>query len=150
MTVSARWYAARAADGIPEVEAVVTAPCRLPLMPGATTPGAETLAGALIASVGTEVPSGSEVGAEVGPCADTVWTPAPARLAVAAAESSASGTSAVALWIRPNRDADIDSPLFLVNPTCSLKHVTTVTTKLVTPGYGPSTRSGVDPARNAV
>ncbi len=78
-----------------------------PRRPGATTPGAETLAGASIASVGTLVPSGS-VAAGSSPRGRACSAPTPARLAVQAADSSASGTSAVAFCKRPNRGADID------------------------------------------
>ncbi len=58
-----------------------------------------------MAWVGTEVPSGSVVsGVE---SAEAVLAPTPARLAVQAAESSASGTSAMAFWPRPNLPVDI-------------------------------------------
>src|SRR4051812_46130140 len=97
MTVSARWYAASAADGMPEVEAVATTLWALvPAMPGATAPGRDTLAGASMASVGTLVPSGS-VARGVSSADAAVLAPTPARLAVQAADSSASGMIAVAL-----------------------------------------------------
>src|SRR3954470_12302404 len=107
MTVSARWYAASAAEGMPEVEAVATTLWALvPAMPGATAPGRDTLAGASMASVGTLVPSGS-VARGVSSADAAVLAPTPARLAVQAADSSASGMIAVALCIRPNRDVPI-------------------------------------------
>lgn len=93
MTVSARWYSARAADGIALVEAVRTTSEVSPSTPGATEPvePEDTLAGAWMASVGTEVPSGSD--SATGVSADTVTgAPAPAGPMVDAAESSASGT----------------------------------------------------------
>ncbi len=105
---------------MPEVDAVDTARWLLPLMPGATTPGTETLAGALMASLGTVVPSGSVVGSFCS--ADAVVTPTPATLAVQAADSIANGTSAVALWIRPKRDVVICSLPVVNLATCSLKH----------------------------
>src|SRR6476646_2460455 len=132
MTVSARWYAASAAEGMPEVDALATAWWVLPLMPGATTPGTETLAGALMASVGTLVPSGSVV---LGFSeADASLTPTPAMLAVQAAESSASGTRAVAFWIRPKRGADIEISLWSNRRAPS--STGEVSTICVTPSYG--------------
>src|SRR3954452_19890133 len=62
ITVSARWYAASAAAGMPEVEAVEMTLPTLPCTPGAPPPAAEMLAGALIACVGTLEPSGRVVG----------------------------------------------------------------------------------------
>src|SRR3954463_6078044 len=62
ITVSARWYAASAAAGMPDVDAVATAFSTLPWTPGATPPATETLAGALMAWVGTAEPSGSVAG----------------------------------------------------------------------------------------
>ena len=88
-------------------------------MPGATTPGTDTLAGALMASVGTLVPSGREVAADSS--AEAVLAPTPAMLAVQAADSSASGTRAVVFCIRPNRDVVIELSLTQL-PSCSLKH----------------------------
>ncbi len=69
---------------------------------GATTPGTETLAGASMACAGTVVPSGSAP--EPSSPATAEPMPDPAMLAVHAAESTASGTSAVALCMRPNAD----------------------------------------------
>lgn len=95
ITVSARWYAARAAAGMPEVEAVATTRAALPTTPGATPPeAAETLAGSSIASAGRLVPSG-RAGSVVA-SASAVPVPVVARLAVQAAESRASGTRAIA------------------------------------------------------
>ena len=61
-------------------------------MPGAISPGTLTLAGASMASLGRLVPSGSRCSSEAALAVDV----APARLAVQAPDSSASGTSAVA------------------------------------------------------
>src|SRR3954453_6439982 len=97
---------------MPEVDAVETicAASALPT-PGASRLPSETLAGASIAWAGTLVPSGS-AGSWRSP-AEARGAFTPARLAVQAADSRASGTSAVALYRRPNRLADIDglSPL---------------------------------------
>src|SRR5688572_9140203 len=83
---------------MPEADAEATAPSKAFRAPGATTPGRDRLAGASIASVGTVLPSGR---AETGRWSATaVVGPTPAKDAVTAAESSASGTSAVALWKR--------------------------------------------------
>src|SRR3954453_23335481 len=92
---------------MPEVDAVETiwAASALPT-PGPSRLPSETLAGASIAWAGTLVPSGS-----VGSCrspAAARGALTPARLAVQAADNTASGTSAVALCRRPNRLADID------------------------------------------
>ena len=76
--------------------------CVPPVTPGATTPGTETLAGASIASVGTRGAVGQRR-RRSSASADAVPAPTPARLAVQAAESSASGTRAVAFCRRPNR-----------------------------------------------
>src|SRR4051794_24316287 len=105
MTVSARWYAASAAAGMPEVEAVATTVPGSPCTPGATPPEVETLAGALIAWVGTVEPSGRRSSGWVSALA--VLAPTPAMLAVQAADSTASGTRAMAFWPRPNRAFDI-------------------------------------------
>src|SRR3954470_10396872 len=122
MTVSARWYAASAAEGMPEVEAVATAWWALvPAMPGATAPGTETLAGASIAWVGTRVPSGRAACARSSAEAALLSAPTPARLAVQAADNRASGTSAVARWRRPKREVAIVS-LPVPSPVSSLKH----------------------------
>src|SRR6478735_2160290 len=104
MTVSARWYAASAAAGMPEVEAVATACWVSPVMPGATLPAAETLAGASMASVGRLVPSGSRC--SVLESASAVLVPVVAMLAVQAAERIARGTRAMTLWLRPKRAVD--------------------------------------------
>ena len=82
-----------------------------PPTPGATRLPSETLAGASMAWVGTLVPSGS-VGSGRSPAAAR-GALTPARLAVQAADSSAIGTSAVALCRRPNRLADIE-----LSPSC--------------------------------
>ena len=70
-----------------------------PCAAGAMVAAEETLAGASIASVGTELPSGRSPPASSALAVDA---PAPARLTDQAAESSASGTSAVTLCIRVN------------------------------------------------
>src|SRR6476646_10506453 len=108
---------------MPEVEAVATTREALPLIAGATLPGTDTLAGASIAWAGTLVPSGSTWGGFSSAEAAVVVTPTPARLAVHATESAASGSSAEAFWMRPNRGVDIAvSPWCHANPACSLKH----------------------------
>src|SRR5688500_13982596 len=92
MTCAARWYAANAAAGMPFVEAVEMTWSTLPAgTPGAISPGLETLAGASMAPVGSDVPSGRVPGES--PAAVALDA---ARLAVQAPESRASGTSAVA------------------------------------------------------
>ena len=65
----------------------------------------ETLAGASMAWVGTAVPSGSVVSGVLVLEATTAGALAPAMLAVNAADSSASGTNAVARRRRPCRRA---------------------------------------------
>ena len=85
----------RGATGCREVEAVATACWVLPVMPGATRPGADTLAGASIASVG-HAGAVRQAGGGGFSSAEAVVTPTPARLAVQATDSRASGTSAVA------------------------------------------------------
>ena len=91
---------------MPEVEAVamIWAASALPT-PGPSRLPSETLAGASMAWVGTLVPSG-RVGSGRSPAA-AEGALTPAMLAVQAADSRASGTSAVALCRRPNRLADI-------------------------------------------
>jgi hypothetical protein len=74
---------------------------------GARPPAEETLAGAWIASVGTELPSGS-VGFTVA-SASAVPGPVPAMVAVQATDRTASGTRAMAFWPRPNRALDMSS-----------------------------------------
>src|SRR5918994_4079124 len=91
---------------MPMVDALATIVLVLPLMPGAVTPGLETLAGASIAWFGMLVPSGRE---RESSCAAAVVAPAPARLAVQAVDSNASGTSADAFCNRPNFGADISA-----------------------------------------
>src|SRR3954452_9518444 len=92
---------------MPEVDAGATICAASALAtPGAIRLASETLAGASIACDGTLVPSGS-VGSGTSP-ADAVEALTPRRLAVQAADSSAIGTSAVALCRRPNPLADIE------------------------------------------
>src|SRR6476659_2664020 len=93
---------------MPDADAVSIARCLSPVMPGAYSPRAETLAGAWIASVGTAVPSGRTPRCSVP--ADAVARPTPVRFAVQAADSRASGTSAVAFCKRLSRGADIFTP----------------------------------------
>src|SRR5688500_19755418 len=103
------------------VEALATMVLVSPEMPGAVTPGLDTLAGASIAWVGMLVPSGS---VRESSCAAAVVAPAPARLAVTAVDSSASGKSADAFCNRPNFGADMCGTLpRLTLPVCvSLRH----------------------------
>src|SRR6478735_7187276 len=117
MTVSARWYAASAAAGMPEAEAVATARWASPVMPGATPPALETLAGASMASAGRLVPSGSVWSVPASASADPA--PVVAMLAVQATERTASGTRAMILWLRPRRAIDLvlDIPLLLLPRT---------------------------------
>src|SRR3954454_7727728 len=98
---------------MPEVDAVDTiwAASALPT-PGAIRLPSETLAGASIAWTGTLVPSGSDGSCRSPAAARGALTPA--RLAVQAADSRASGTSAVALYRRPFRLADMMVSLPLV------------------------------------
>src|SRR3954453_17118026 len=91
-TCAARWYAASAADGMPLVEALLMTCCSLPLgTPGASSPGAEMLAGSLTACDGTWLPSGSWP-----PLSSAAVALVTAKLAVHAPDRTASGTSAVA------------------------------------------------------
>src|SRR4051794_23970605 len=97
---------------MPEADAVATtcSASELPT-PGAIVLPSDTLAGASMACAGTLLPSG-RVGSWRSP-ADAVDGVAPRRLAVQAADSSAIGTSAVAVCRRPNRFADIE-----LSPCC--------------------------------
>src|SRR5680860_357148 len=96
ITCSPRWYAARAAAGMPLVEAVEITFWDAPAgTPAAIEPGWETLAGASSASFGTVVPSGSR-SPSCDVAAVATIAPGTARLAVQAPDRSASGTSAVA------------------------------------------------------
>src|SRR4051794_16544949 len=105
MICAARWYAERAADGMPLVEAPATVASAAPLgTAGAIAPGIGTLAGALIAWLGTALPSGRPLWWFL---AAEATLSAPAMLAVQAAESRASGTSDAALLLRPLSFADI-------------------------------------------
>src|SRR3954453_785088 len=91
---------------MPEVEGVATICSASPLpTPGAIRLPSETLAGAWMACAGTLLPSG-RVGSGLAPAA-ALDALTPRRLAVQAADSSAIGTSAVALCRRPNRLADM-------------------------------------------
>ncbi len=101
MTVSARWYAASAAAGMPLVEAVRTIRSVEPEVRPRPSVGSDRLAGASSASVGIVVPSGSTPDSPAALA--EVPAPTPARLAVQAADSRASGTSVAAFWARPKR-----------------------------------------------
>src|SRR3954470_10256224 len=78
-----------------------------PVTPSALPAGVDTLAGMVSASPGTDVPSGSR-----GRLPPALASVAPVVLieTVQAADSSASGTSAVALFSRPRRVTVIASP----------------------------------------
>ena len=102
---------------MPLVEAVATIWLASPeAAAGASEVGEETLAGASIACVGTVVPSGRV--AVVSP-ATAVPRPTPVRLAVHAAESTASGTMAVAFCSRVKDGMAAKSPLGIVRGTPS-------------------------------
>ena len=94
MTVSARWYAARAADGIPLTAALPTAASGSPCTPGASWARVDRLAGASMASSGTVLPSGSVPSALALAGADPPSEVA--MLTLQAAESRASGTRVAA------------------------------------------------------
>src|SRR3954453_11066862 len=88
---------------MPEVETVeTTRAVSAPARPGATPPEADTLAGTSMASDGRLVPSGRTTGSAASASAVPALLVV-AMLAVQAAESTASGTSASALWPRPKR-----------------------------------------------
>src|SRR5436190_3498761 len=88
MTWAERWYAARAAEGMPLVEAFLMSLSSLPAgTPGATSPGAEMFAGLSTAFAGTELPSGNVAASES--VAEALCT---ARLVVQAPDSRARGT----------------------------------------------------------
>src|SRR3954447_26886888 len=92
MTWAARWYAERAAAGMPFVDAAaITAPAEPTGTPGAISPGLDTLAGAWMAGSCIVVPSASRPGRE-----SALALLVTVRLVVHAPESRASGTSAVA------------------------------------------------------
>src|SRR3954452_22024385 len=100
-----RWYAESAADGMPLVEAPATVASAAPLgTAGAMAPGTGTLAGALIAWLGTALPSGRPLPSFF---AAEKMLSAPTMLAVHAAESSASVTSEASLLLRPMSFADM-------------------------------------------
>src|SRR3954470_7277657 len=102
---------------MPEVEASATIDSVSPLpAPGAIRVPSETLAGAWMACAGTLLPSG-RVGSGLSPAA-ALDALTPRRLAVQAADSSAIGTSAVALCRRPNRSAD----MWLLSPSGHTGH----------------------------
>src|SRR3954447_18679392 len=90
---------------MPLVEAPATVASAAPSgTAGAMAPGIGTLAGALIAWLGTELPSGRPW---VSFLAAEATLSAPAMLAVQAADSSANGTSEAALLLRPLSFADM-------------------------------------------
>ncbi len=90
---------------MPLVDAPATVASAAPLgTAGAIAPGIGTLAGALIAWLGTALPSGRPWLSFLA--ADATLS-APAMLAVQAADSSASGTSEAALLFRPLSFADM-------------------------------------------
>src|SRR5690242_14326079 len=70
--------------------------------------GSPTLAGASMAAAGSTVPSGRVWEPSGSALAEP--TPTPARLAVQAAESTASGTIVIARWIRPKLAMSVISP----------------------------------------
>src|SRR5690349_2123667 len=82
---------------MPLVEALLTTSSSLPFgTPGATSPGAEMLAGCSTASEGTLLPSGRDAAAVSSSAVSEAVALETARLAVQAPERSASGTRAVA------------------------------------------------------
>src|SRR3954447_10738025 len=122
---------------MPEVAASATICCASPPpTPGATRLPSETLAGAWMAWAGTLLPSG-RAGSGRSP-AVAVGVVTPRRLAVHAADSSAIGTSAVALCRRPNRLADILllSPSSTGRPLQTSQATNECCHEQVTPKYG--------------
>ncbi len=141
MTVSARWYAARAAVGMPLAAASSTAFVGSPFTPGASESEPDRLAGASMASAGTVLPSGS---VPSPPSADVALLPArptPTRLAVQAADSTASGTKVAAFWRRPNLASLIVVSLVLDTPGGFPPRTGTPSTKEVTHGLRRSVPS---------
>src|SRR5690349_2096984 len=130
---------------MPLAEEVARMRSALPCSPSLASSGSDTDAGASMAWLGTLLPSGRVSSWPSWLDTAAGAAPTPARLAVQAADSRASGTIAAAFWMRPNRFVDI-SPLVLRlagSPTphsrsavCALLDQRVVLRR----GYGPDDR----------
>src|SRR4051794_22482883 len=134
---------------MPEAEAVATiCSAFAPSTPGAIWLPSETLAGASMAWAGTLLPSGRD-GSGRSPAA-AVGASAARRLTVQAADSSAIGTSAVALCKRPKRlagrfvDIELSPSRFEPPPPGGSRTPTNRLTTKLRLGVAPAPRCDAD------